>query len=365
MLPDVPSSAASAPGPTRRAAKLGFAFAWLGFVVLMVASGVQGELSEGGGWLRPLVAEGSSMLMASALAVLQWRLSRRLDGLLAQPRRWFARVFVWLPLLAPAFVVSVYTLRHAVHALLGQTYRHPPWSEVLVYETMKFVLFYGLFTAVQFGLRSYLAWHAERLRAERLQALSSQAQLLQLTQQLQPHFLFNALNTVSSLIHSDPDLADALLVQLARLLRAASDVAHRPQQPLADELALLQAYAGIMGQRFPDRVSVRWQIDDAALACLVPTLGLQPLLENCFRHAVEPRRSATAIEVRARREGQGLTVEVRDDGGTLAQPVVFGVGLGNLQRRLAALHGERASLALRPADTGRGVTARVELPCAC
>jgi LytS/YehU family sensor histidine kinase len=158
-----------------------------------------------------------------------------------------------------------------------------------------------------------------------------------LTQQLQPHFLFNALNTILSLIHPDPDLADTLLTQLASLLRAATDASRRLEQPLADELALLGAYASIMTQRFADRVHVEWAIDEAAMACLVPTLALQPLLENCFRHVVERRRAPTRIVVRARLMGAVLAIEIEDDGDLRTEPPVFGVGFGNGSNRCMVL----------------------------
>lgn len=353
------------PDSTRSRLIAGFATAWVAFWLLMVMVGMQEALREGGHDLwRPLVAEGSSMLAASVVVVVQWRLAPRLDPLLSQPMRWFARVLVWTPLVALLFVGASYGLRHGVYGLAGLRYRHEPWGQVLVYESLKFAIFYTLFTAVHFGLRSYAAWSIERVRAQRHAALSRQAQLLQLTQQLHPHFLFNALNTVSSLIHTHPDLADSLLTRLATLLRAATDMGQRPQQSLADEVALLQSYAAIMCERFSDRVRVRFEIADAARDCRVPTLGLQPLLENCFHHVVEPRRAPTEIVVRARRDGARLCIEVVDDGGVLADPPVFGVGLGNLQRRLEALHGEQARLSLAPC-AGGGVSAQLELPCVC
>ena len=343
----------------------GFALAWFAFWALMMLVGVQENLRDGGAdpW-RPIVAEGSSMLVGSVVVLLQLRLAARLDPLLAKPVQWFARVLVWLPLAAMLFVAAAYGLRHAAYALAGGVYRHEPWGEVFVYESLKFSIFYTLFSAVHFGLRSHLAWSAERVRAQRHEALSRQAQLLQLTQQIEPHFLFNALNTVSSLIHSKPDLADALLTRLATLLRAATDAGQRPQQPLADELALLRSYADIMGERFSDRVGVQWQIDDAALGCIVPTLALQPLLENCFRHVVEPRRAKTHIVVRARCDAGALRIEVDDDGGVLADPPLFGIGLGNLRTRLEVLHGDAARLTLKPREGG-GVRAALELPCGC
>jgi two-component system LytT family sensor kinase len=353
------------PDAALRRVVAGFALAWTAFWVLMILVAVQDHLRDGGHDLwRPLVSEGSSMLVATAVALAQWRLARRLDGLLDQPLRWFAHVFAWLPGMVLFFIAAAYGLRHGVYGMAGRAYEHEPWTDVVVYETIKFSVFYLLFTTVHFGLRSYLAWSGERLRAERHLALSRQAQLLQLTQQIQPHFLFNALNTVSSLIHTDPDLADALLTRLATLLRAATDAAQRPQQPLADELTLLEAYAAIMSERFADRVRVHWDVADAARRCPVPTLGLQPLLENCFRHVVEPRRAMTEIVIRAACQAGRVVIEVADDGGVLAGPARFGIGLGNLRQRLQALHGDEARLSLddRP---GGGVVARMELPCAC
>jgi two-component system LytT family sensor kinase len=342
----------------------GLLIAWVAFWLLMVSVGVQEALHDGRELWRPVMAELTSALVATAIALAQWRLGKRLDPLLRAPRRWFFRMLVWTPLVALGFVGVVFALRKLLLLLLGQSIPSAPSGTIVLYEVLKFSIFYVLFCGVQFGVRSYMAWHAERLRAERHERLSQQAQLLQLTQQLQPHFLFNALNTVSSLIHSNPDLADALLTQLAALLRAATDAGRRPEQPLAEELKLLEGYAAIMTERFSDRVQLRWEIDAAALACPVPTLGLQPLLENCFRHVVEPRRAMTHIVVRARCDAQRVLIEVEDDGGVLACAPVFGVGLGNLQRRLETLHGRLARLELRTRDGG-GVVATVELPCAC
>jgi two-component system, LytTR family, sensor kinase len=352
------------PDPSNRL-RLALLSGWCGFWLLMIAVGVQEELRRGQTSLwRPIFYESTSALVATGLAWWQWHAAQRLDPLLARPLHWFARLLVWVPLLALGFVGVVYGLRHAVHALIGTPYRHEPWAQVIVYEALKFTLFYLLFSAVQFGVRSYLAWHGARLNAERQARFAQQARLTQLTQQLQPHFLFNALNTVSALIHTDPDRADALLTQLAALLRAATDVGHDAEQPLADELALLRGYAAIMTQRFDDRARVEWDIAPEALACRCPTLGLQPLLENSFRHAVEMRRAATRIVVRAACSDGRLRIEVEDDGPGVSASAGFGVGLGNLQGRLDALHGPRARVALQ-SRAGGGALTVVELPCGC
>lgn len=352
-------------GPRRRLV-LALGVGWVVFWCLMAWVAVQDHQRSGGEhpWWRPVVHEFTSMLAATVLLAWQWAQARRLDRWLAQPLQWFTRVLLWLPLIGPAFVVMVFGMRGLIFGLAGQPYQHDPWGEAMVYEVPKLAIYFGLFAGVHFGARSYRAWHLERLRAERMRGLTQQARLEQLTQQLQPHFLFNALNTISALIHSDPDRADALLGRLATLLRAATDAAQRPEQPLADELALVRGYAEIMLERFGDRATIDWQVDEAALACRVPTLALQVLLENAFKHAVEKRRAATCIVVAARLgEGQ-LRVAVQDDTGVLPAAPAFGVGLGNLRQRLASLHGDAAGVSLAPAEGG-GVRAGLWLPCAC
>lgn len=338
--------------------------AWLVFWVLMIVTGFREDRGRGDSDLwHVALAEGSSMLVASLVALVQWRRIRRLDALLSQPLRWFARVLLELPLLAPAYVAVVYGIRHGLHLLLGMGCHPRPWPELLLGESLRFALYYVLFAGVFFGLRSHLAWTEERLRAERLLRLSQEARLLQLTQQLQPHFLFNALNTISSLIHTEPELADRLLTRLAALLRAATDASQSPRQSLGEELQLLRSYSELMAERYGPRVSVRWEVDESILAHELPTLSLQPLLENCFKHVVERRLRPTQIVVRAAKREGLLRIEVEDDGEPLVAPPSLGVGLGNLKSRLQAVHGESARLSL-DARVGGGLVARVELPCA-
>ncbi len=343
----------------------GFGIAWAIFWILLVTVGVQDHLRQGGTELwKPVLWEGTSCAVASAIVWAQWRRAARGDHLLAQPWRWFAHSLQWLPLAAPLFVVAVYALRHGVYALIGQTYVHDAWGVVFRYEMLKFAVFYLLFVAIFFGIRSHAALSNARIRLERERGLARQAQLLQLTQQIEPHFLFNALNTIASTIHTDPGLADALLIQLAALLRAATDLARKPETTLDEELRLLEAYAAIMRQRFAERADLRFQINPAARACRVPTLVLQPLLENAFRHGVERRSQRTTIVVRAECDAHRLRLEVQDDAGQLAAEPRFGVGLENLRQRLLTRYGDGATLVLRALDAG-GVVARIELPCEC
>lgn len=340
-----------------------FAVAWAVFWLLMVTVAVQNELMRGATrWWPPLLWEGSSCLVTSAMLAAGWRTLRRQDRHLHRPLQWFARLLLPLPLLAPAFVGAVFAIRHGIYALVGETYHHAPWGPLLLQESLRFAIFYGLFVAVLFGLRSHAQLAAERLRAEQALALQQRAQLLQLTQQIEPHFLFNALNAIAATVHEDAARADALLTRLAALLRAATDLARRPLATLDEELALLEAYAAIMQERFGPRVQLHWDVDPAARAARLPTLALQPLLENAFRHGVEQVSGPVALRVQAQRQGDRLRLVVADDAGTLAPGAAEGVGLGNLRQRLAAAYGGRASLALQ-ARPGGGVQATLELPC--
>lgn len=355
--------------PNRTVAAL--AFAWLLFWLMMIATAVQDFQRAGhhSMW-QPVLWESSSALVATLLLLLQRRATRRFDGLLATPLRWFARQALWLLVFWVAFVPLAFGLRHAVYALLGEHYQHEPWPQTFLYEDIKITVFFCIFTAILFGVLSYQAMQNEKLAAERARSSLQQARLLQLTQQMQPHFLFNALNTISSLMHSDVERADALLIQLSDVLRATLDTSEQHQVPLEMELRLLRGYATLMAERFADRVQIDWQIDAALLSQPVPVMSMQPLLENIFKHTVERRRAATRITISASKEAGQLVLRLADDSGTLApqpQPgqdgASGGLGLRNLRQRLAALYGEAASLTLRQGAPA-GVQAEIRLPCA-
>ncbi len=349
--------------------------AWLLFWVLMIVTAVFDMLRDGetGLW-KPVLWEGSSALTLTILLRVQRGCTRRHDHLLGQPLRWFARQLPWALVYWTLFVPVAFSIRHAVYRLMGDTYRHGGWAETFLYEDIKISVFFGIFVVIQFGLLSYRALMEEKVRAEHAATLLRQAQLQQLTQQMQPHFLFNALNTISSLIHSDADRADTLLVRLSDMLRATLEHGGRQQAPLAEEVKLLRGYALLMCERFTDRVHIAWHIDDSVLACPVPPMSLQPLLENVFKHTVEKRRRTVRITVAALRDGGDLVLRVEDDSGRLdgagarihaaASLPGGGVGLRNLRARLAALHGDAATLKLVQLEPA-GVRAEMRLPCAC
>lgn len=348
--------------------KIAFGIAWVLFWTLMTLVAVEDYRRDGGSaYWKPVLWECSSAVVATLLLYVQRRIGARHDHLIATPWRWFALQACIMPLYWIAFVPLAFGIRHAVYALAGEDYTHAPWGQLFVYESLKITVFAGLFTVIAFGLLSWRELLGAKLRAEQANALLREAQLQSLARQMQPHFLFNALNTISSLMHTDVERADAVLVQLSDMLRAALALGQRPQATLEEELRLARAYAGVMEGRFDGRARVDWRIDDTLLGVPLPAMTVQPLLENVFKHTVERRRAPTRIVVDAAREGDTLVLRVEDDAGRLeAGPSSgggAGIGLANLRARLAALHGERAGVTLSQLEPG-GVRTEVRLPCA-
>ena len=340
-----------------------FAAAWILFWLLFIAISVQDYLRSGRSAIwEPIFWDGSAVIVANALAALQRPLFRAYDRYLDRPVRWFVAQLPWLPVMCIGFVVVEYSLRYTVYAMLGLQYQHPPWGSVFLYESVKVSLFYLVVITIMFGVLSYGALAQEKERAERSAALLRQAQLQSLAHQIQPHFLFNALNTISSLMHTDAQRADAMLAQLSEVLRASLDLGDRLETDVRQELTILRAYAQLMEERFADRVEIVWDIDDDVLDCRMPAMSLQPLLENTFKHTIERRSKPARIRVGARRAGQQLVLSIEDDAGTLVPAAQPGIGIRNLRERLAVLHGDRAAFHLVQLDPA-GVRSEIQLPC--
>jgi two-component system LytT family sensor kinase len=344
--------------------KLVIAAAWFLFWGLMTVVAVIDYIQNGGTHVwQATMWEVSSALAGGILLIVQRHFMRAFDYLLVRPWRWLALQALWLPLHWLAFVPLSLGMRTAVYAISGTPYRHQSWLEAFVYETCKISLCFCMFMVVLIGILSYRELLEEKARAEQSNALLRQAQLQRMTQQMQPHFLFNALNTVSSLMHTDVEKADATLVGLADVLRATLDVSELHEAPLSTELRLVRGYAQVMSERFPDRVNIAWDIADDALPCSVPVMSLQPLLENIFKHTVERQRALTRIAIDARREAGSLLVRLADDRGIIATGEAAGIGLSNLRGRLAVLYGQAASLTLTQLQPA-GVQVEMRLPCA-
>ena len=236
-----------------------------------------------------------------------------------------------------------------------------------------------------------------RLREREHQALFlesnlAQARLNTLRAQLQPHFLFNSLNAIAALLRRDPRLAEATLLSLSELLRLALSQSERQEVSLREEINFVGHYLEIQQTRFGDRLRIEQEIEPAALECLVPTLLLQPVVENAIRHGIEPGDKAGLVRVTANQEDGRLVLTVADNGvglsrtalelastsvlsgktsivplpnkgslGVVGEHAGNGIGLTNLRARLETLYGTEQKLELAERKEG-GVTVRIELP---
>ena len=222
-----------------------------------------------------------------------------------------------------------------------------------------------LLLAVAGAVATYAtAWH-ERLAIsyfrqardrEQLEARLERAQLQTLKLQLQPHFLFNTLNTITALIGVDPRVAERMVSGLSELLRLSLRNAGEQEVPLSRELELLEHYVDIQQIRFRDRLTVTLEVAPDAMQALVPNFILQPLVENAIRHGIGPRAAPGHVDVRAYRENGSLHLRVADDGvGERIRPYEAsreGIGLGNTKARLEHLYGSAHAFSARGGTAG-------------
>jgi signal transduction histidine kinase len=211
------------------------------------------------------------------------------------------------------------------------------------------------------AMRHAQARQEEEVEAGRLARQLSDARLALLQRQLHPHFLFNALQAISTLLHRDPATADRLLVRLSDLLRALLEDASGQTLSLRTELELTRKYLDIEQARFGDRLSVEWRVDESLLDVQVPSLIVLPLVENAIRHGLSPKVGPGRLTIRARPEGASLVLTVEDDGLGAALPLGPGLGVGNTRERLDAIYGGRASLGIDTNPNG-GFCARIQIP---
>lgn len=198
------------------------------------------------------------------------------------------------------------------------------------------------------------------VRASEVSERLARAELDALRAQLDPHFLFNTLNSISSLMYTDVQAADRMMTRLGELLRAAMDRKGQQEVSLRDELAILTGYVEIEKIRFDERLAFELDVAPEALEARVPPLLLQPLIENAIRHGISRRPEGGKLEVRARVVGDEVRIAVTDDG-IGATSDAERVGLGNTRARLHALYGDRASLKLERGAV-RGTVAEIVLP---
>ena len=202
-------------------------------------------------------------------------------------------------------------------------------------------------------------------RALDLESRLAKAKLQALRMQLHPHFLFNTLNAISTLVHRDPVAADETIANLSELLRLAIEDPDRPETPLARELDFIARYLDIQKVRFGDRLTIEQRVDPGTLSAQVPTMILQPLVENAIRHGIEPEMGPGRVRIEAERDGDRLRLSVWDSGRGPQKPPPsggrHGIGLANTRARLQELYFDRFRLELAAAPGG-GCLAQIVLP---
>ncbi len=223
-------------------------------------------------------------------------------------------------------------------------------------------LTYWALTGITYAFEHYRKYRERELQAAHLQTALARAQLQSLQMQIHPHFLFNTLNAIAALMREDMEAADVMIARLGDLLRVTLATADVPEVTLGRELELVDMYLDIQRARMGDRLTTRISAEPETLDMQVPTLLLQPLVENAIRHGVSARSGPALIEVRAQREGPLLVIDVEDDGPGPPDSIARGHGLENTRMRLAAAFGPSASIELTP-RRGGGAVARVRMEC--
>jgi signal transduction histidine kinase len=263
-----------------------------------------------------------------------------------------------------AHTTLMFLTRTVIFRLLGMgAYDYGYMPARYLMEFGQDAISYASFVAIITLYRYYRVTRQREVRTAQLERGLAQAELKNLRLQLQPHFLFNALNTISSTMYDDPRSADRLIGQLSQLLRLSLRTSHAQEVPLREELDVLNCYLGLMTARFGSRLRVNVAIMPDVSDALVPSLLLQPLVENAIRHGNASRATGGAIEVHVERVGASLHLSVADDGpGAPADADIFakGIGLSATRDRLRLLYGN--SHRFSAGNHGPGFAVDITLP---
>ena len=270
--------------------------------------------------------------------------------------------------LASVVIVLAHVLVFTVISIPFDWYPHltPFWNKyflLILNFTPSNVMFYWGVVVIDHALDYYRKLQERELRASQLETQLAQSQLQVLKMQLHPHFLFNTLNAISALIRESPDEADEMVSRLGDLLRMTLETAGLQEVPFKKELEFLKHYLDIEQTRFQDRLKVEMAIEPETLDGLVPSMILQPLVENSVRHGVAPRPEGGCIKIKAWRDNSLLRLEVEDDGPGVCgnAPLKERVGLTNTRARVRNLYGDEHDLKMRNADGG-GLVVSLSIP---
>ena len=290
--------------------------------------------------------------------------------ILSAPLRYICR---WLWTKPPATMVaggiaSAYLVACALRVVMNWTYHHyvePEWPIMHWYEyfmgAMSSTYLMACWVGLYFGVRYYESLQMERVATLKAAALAQEAQLKMLRYQLNPHFLFNTLNAISTLILDNRNTtANSAVTGLSEFLRYTLDQDPMKKVTVAQEVDALNLYLNIEKMRFGERLTLNFAIEPAASTMLMPSLLLQPLIENAIKYAVSPREQGGRIRIGAHVTGGMLQLEVADDGPGLVDATRLangrGVGVRNTRERLQVLYGERGTVLVGNTEPGLRVS---------
>jgi two-component system, LytTR family, sensor kinase len=370
ILPKSENGSASARGGDRRHRFAVFAV-WLGVstVVFLLAFLYRylDDLARGrkGTFAERLIEEATGVYSAALLFLLVVKFGRRFR---LTRENWRRRLPIHL--FAAAAFSAIHTTiiavsRKAIFSLAGMgEYDYGILPIRYLMEFANYALWYAMLVTLLHLFDHYRASRERELRTAHLEAQLAQTQLQALQAQIHPHFLFNALNTISSVIYEDVQAADTMITRLSDFLRHSLNASNSQEVTLREELTFLNLYLDIMRPRFEERLKVEFEVEEGINDALAPKLILQPLVENSIKHAAHPTSGAVRIAVRAARENGHLRLEVEDDGpglATIQSASTNGLGLTNTAERLERLYGADQEFTIRDADSG-GLLVSVKLP---
>jgi two-component system, LytTR family, sensor kinase len=295
------------------------------------------------------------LLFCERIRRLHWR-----SGLWIAAHSAFAVLI--LLLIAAAWIPFTQAEGDLAHVARGSWH----FVSILFWQSVAWNLWmYWVIVGIFYGLDYYFGARDARVRAAQLEGQLAKAELEVLRSQLQPHFLFNTLNLVSSLIHTDAASADDMIGDLGSLLRMSLESQAAHEVPLAEEMKAVELYLNIQRLRFQDTLTVEVQIDPKTLEARVPHLILQPLVENAFRHGISKRVGPGLLRIESENGNGMLKVRICDNGpGAKEQIADSGIGLSNTRARLERLYGGRAALKVDHSPAGFSVELQFPLTVA-
>lgn len=240
------------------------------------------------------------------------------------------------------------------------------WDKVAASESgilglaLEGIIVYSVIMAILYGINYYKKNQEQQYNLSQLEAKLAQAEVQAMKMQLHPHFLFNTLHAISTLMHRDPNAADKMITQLSNLLRISLENIGVQEVTLEEELNFLEQYIEIQKMRFQGSLEIDMKIDPLSLNNMVPNLILQPIVENAFKHGVENNPGDKKIIISSLLKNKMLMLSVEDNGpGINENSLSEGLGLKNTRERLKQIYGERAELIMK--NTGDGLITKINI----